>query len=78
MLYLFNNDEYKSKWLMTIKSILEECSIAEVWEKETLGSVNIPKYNITKNLKCQFIKKWKNELNNMISCYVYVHLKPNF
>ncbi len=30
LLYLFNNDRYKAKWLMTIKSILEECSMAEV------------------------------------------------
>ncbi len=30
LLYLFNDDEYKAKWLTTIKSILEECSTAEV------------------------------------------------
>ncbi len=36
------------------------------------------KYNITKILKCQFITKWKIELNNMTSCDVYVYLKPNF
>ncbi len=30
------------------------------------------------NLKCQFIIKWKNELNNITSYDVYVHLKPNF
>ncbi len=35
------------------------------------------KYNISKILKCQFITKWKNELNNVTSCDVYVHLKPN-
>ncbi len=45
---------------MTIKSILEECSMAEVRENQTFGSVNMLKYNITKNLKCQIITKWKN------------------
>ncbi len=32
LLYLFNDNQYKVKLLMTIKSILEECSMAEVWE----------------------------------------------
>ncbi len=52
--------------------------MAEVWENQTLGTVNMLKYIISKNMKCQFITKWKNELNNMTSCDVYVHLKPNF
>ncbi len=74
LLYIFNDDQYKSKWLMTIKSILEGCSLAEVWETQTFGSVNILKYNIAKNLKCQFIIKQKNELNNLTSCDVYKHI----
>ncbi len=78
LLYLFNNDQYKAKWLMTIKSILEECSMAAVWENQTFGTVNMLKYNISKNMKHQFITKWKNELNNMTSCDTFVHLKPNF
>ncbi len=52
LLYLFNDDQYKAKWLMTIKTILEECSMAEVWENQTFGTVNMLKYNISKNLKC--------------------------
>ncbi len=46
---------------MTIKTILEECSMAEVWETQTFGSDNVLKYNIAKKLKCQYIIKWKNE-----------------
>ncbi len=61
---------YKAKWLTTIKSILEECSMAEVWENQTFAIVNMLKYNISINLKCQFITKWKN---NMTSCEVYAH-----
>ncbi len=60
LLYLFNDDWYKAKWLTTIKSILEECNMAEVWENQTFGIVNMFKYNISKHLKCQFITKWKN------------------
>ncbi len=41
LLNLFNDDQYKSKWLITIKSILEECSMAEVWENQTFESLNI-------------------------------------
>ena len=78
LLFLFNDDQYKSKWLMTIKSTLEECNMDEVWENQTFGTVNLLKYTIAKNLKCQFIVNWKNELNNMTSCDVYVHLKPSF
>ncbi len=57
LLYLSNDDQYKSKWLMTIKSILEECSMAEALENHTFGNVNMLKYNIAKNLKCQCITK---------------------
>ncbi len=56
LLYLFNDHQYKAKWLTTIKNVLEECSM------QTFGTVNLLKYNISKNLKCQFITKWKNEL----------------
>ncbi len=59
LLYLFNDSQYKSKWLMTIKSILEKCSMVDVWENQAFGSVNMHKYNIAKNLKSQFIIKWK-------------------
>ncbi len=62
---------------MTTKSILEECSMAEVWENQTFGTINMLKYNISKNLKCHFITKWKNELNNMTSYDVYAHFKQN-
>ncbi len=40
LLYLFHEDQYKAKWFTTIKSILEECSMAEVWENQTFGTVN--------------------------------------
>ncbi len=46
--------------------------------KQIIETVNMLKYNIIKNLKCQFISKLKNELNNMTSSDVYIHLKPNF
>ncbi len=32
-----------------IKSILEECSKADVWENQAFGSVNMLTYNIVKN-----------------------------
>ncbi len=31
---------------MTIKSILEECRMAKVWENQTFGNVITLKYNI--------------------------------
>ncbi len=34
LLYLFNDDQYKSKWLRTIRSTLEECNIADIWENQ--------------------------------------------
>ncbi len=60
---------------MTIKSILEECNMAEVWENQIFETVIMLKNNITKILKCQFITKWKIKLHNMTSCVVYVILK---
>ncbi len=53
LLYLFNDDNYIAKWLITIKSILEE----EVSENQTFGTVNMLKYNISKNMKHQ-MEKW--------------------
>ncbi len=60
LLYLFNDDQYKTKWLTIIRSILEEYSMTDVWENQTFGTVNMLEYNISKNLKCKFITRWKN------------------
>ncbi len=57
LLYLFNDDEYKAKWLTTIKSILEECSMTAVWENQTFGTINMLKYNISKSIYYK-MKKW--------------------
>ncbi len=42
---------------MIVPIILEEFSMVEVWENQTFGTVNMLKYNINKNLKCQCITK---------------------
>ncbi len=36
------------------------------------------KCTIFNNLKCQYIAKWKNELNNTTPCDVYGHLRARF
>ncbi len=46
LLYIFNDDQYKSKWFMTIKSRLEECKMSEVWENQICWSDNVLKYTI--------------------------------
>ncbi len=70
-----------SSYLMSYGNGMGRCFInamAEAWENQTFGSINSLKYIIAYNLKCQFITEWKNELNNMSSCNMYLQLKPNF
>ncbi len=38
-------------------AILEECSLAKVWENQIFRSINMIKHNRAKNLKCHFIIK---------------------
>ncbi len=62
LLYLFNDGQYKAKWLTTIKSILEECSMAEVWENQTFETVNILKYEYHILFECTNEKVLLNRL----------------
>ncbi len=55
MLYLFNDDQYKSKWLMTFRNTVAKHNMAEVWENQAFVSVNVITLIIAKNLKYQFI-----------------------
>ncbi len=73
LLYLLIDNLYKSKWFMTISSTLEEY-MPVVWENQTSGHINVPKYPIAKNLKCPCIVKWNKRLNNMTICDVYLGL----
>ncbi len=39
LLYIFNDDQYQSKRLITIRSTLAEFDMAEVWENQHLGAL---------------------------------------
>ena len=75
---LYTNDYYKCSWIDFIKGILQDCELSNIWQSQHFSSVDWLKSVVGKKLKENFIRKWKQELNNMTSCDVYVNFKLNF
>ena len=75
---LSDNNYYKCKWIEFIMKILQECDLINVWQSHQFQSVDWLKLTVGKKLKEKFIAKWKQELNNMTSCDVYVNIKQEF
>ncbi len=74
----FLNSEYSNKWLLHIKNILQECGMSDTWNAQDIRSIASLKATADKELKANFVRKWKNELSEMTSCDLYLHLKPDF
>ena len=66
------------KWIDYIKGILQECDLHIIWESHNFQSVGWLKTAVDRKLKNNFIIKWKQELERMPSCDVYVNFKQTF
>ena len=75
---LFINNYYKCSWIEFIRGILQDCDLSNIWQTQHFKSVVWLKSVVGKKLKDNFIRKWKQELNNMTSCGVYVNFKLSF
>ena len=72
------NNHYKCKWIDFIKTILQDCDLHNIWQSHQFQSVDSIKSAVGKKLRDKFVTKWRNELNAMTSCDVYVNFKKNF
>ena len=75
---LFINNYYKCSWIEFIRGILQDCDLSNIWQTQHFKSVVWLKSVVGKKLKDNFIRKWKQELNNMTSCDVYANFKLSF
>ncbi len=94
LLNLFNNNIYKSPWLSFIQKMLDDTGMSFVWnrqdmlgyvkdtmsdlEKASILNINYVKEMFKRNLKDQFIQKWRMNLNNTEMCCLYTNFKVNF
>ena len=69
---------YKSEWIDFIKNTLHECHLDYVWETQQFQSVDWLKIKVCRALKDQFIINWRDSLQNMSSCDVYINFKTSF
>ena len=78
LLNLFNRNEYCSTWIASIKNLLDDCGLSEIWNSQSIVNTNWLKNKVKQVLQDQFIQKWRSELNNMTSCDTYVNFKEVF
>ena len=74
---LSSNDYYKCNWIEFIKKILQDCDLPHIWQSQQFQSVDWLKSTVGKKLRDNFIGKWRNELDSMTSCDLYVKFKLN-
>ena len=75
---LHTSNVHMCKWIDYIKGILQECDLHNIWESHNFQSVGWLKTAVERKLKNNFIIKWKQELERMPSCDVYVDFKQTF
>ena len=52
--------------------------MSDTWHAQDIRSIARLKATAGKEFKASFVRKWKNELSEMTSCDLYLHLKPDF
>ena len=75
---LYDNNYYKCNWIDFIKTILQDCDMLTIWQSQEFQSVDCLKAAVGKKLEENFVLKWRQELNRMTLCDVYVNFKTNF
>ena len=70
---------FNSKWILLVKSILNNSGFSHVWTKQDAGSGNTPsfKHTLSQRLKDQFIQSWLSDINNSSTCSNYRIFKTN-
>ncbi len=68
LLKLHMDNVYTSSWIKPIENLLSECNIQIVWEEQFYGQW-------IRNLKDNFIEKWRMEISDMSQCYLYKYYK---
>ncbi len=67
-----------SPWVLQVKQILDDCGLSYLWLSHECGNTDWLRLTVERMLKDQFVQNWRNELNGMTSCDVYVEFKQEF
>ena len=70
--------EFSSPWLLHIKTILENCGMANIWQAQTFPNVVWLKKAVRLRLQDQFIQQWQTEVFNSDKCILYRAYKEVF
>ena len=69
---------YNHKWIVTVRTILENCGMNNIWLNQSFLSLNVLKFRITSALKDQFIQSWRHDIANSSKGQLYLMLKEKF
>ena len=79
---LYTLDEkniFKSEWVETVKTTLNNCGFSGLWLNQSLScSIEVFKHSVKIRLRYQFIQKWHEIISQGGKCTVYRISKTSF
>ena len=79
LLYInFNNYGYESKWLISVKSILENCGMSNIWLYQNTSTTDWISSAVEQKLKDQFLQEWHDAVYSSSKGLCYRIFKKRF
>ena len=69
------NKSFSAKWTSSVRSVLDECGLSNVWSSATPVSTEWLKKAVEQSLKDQFLQSWRQDLESKSSCDFYSFCK---
>ncbi len=71
LLKLHEKQDFKSKWIVKIKSILDKSGLSNMWDQQTIVNKEWLKQCVDRRLKDMDIQNWNSEVNRNRLCTNY-------
>ena len=63
LLYNFNDGNYKNKWIMSIKCILDDVGLSYIWNNQLCNNTKWIVAKVKSTLRDQYIQKWNANID---------------
>lgn len=81
LLQLYNDNIYKSPWIVCIHNILNNCGLSNIWTNQNqcyLFNYTWVLSSVKRVLQDQFIQEWQESLKSSNKCTTYASFKQTF
>jgi len=75
---MYSSENYNSKWLLFVKSVLDETGLSLVWNNQSALHSNDVKIVVKQILCDQFIQKWHSDIDSSSRGQLYSLFKADF